>query len=129
VASQDGSYNSGFYLQYSPTARKWALSVSSKDAGGETATRVYSRQETVVGRWTHLVGVYDAAARQIRLYVDGELTGTAAFTAAWQANGPMQIGRTRYGGGYGNYWPGAVDDVRVYIGVLSRTEIDNLALS
>jgi hypothetical protein len=129
VASQDGSYNSGFYLQYSPASRKWALSMSSKDASGDTATRVYSRQETVVGRWTHLVGVYDAAARQIRLYVDGELTGTAAFTTAWQANGPMQIGRTRYGGGYGNYWPGAVDDMRVYTGVLSRTEIDNLALS
>jgi Concanavalin A-like lectin/glucanases superfamily len=73
--------------------------------------------------------VYDAAARQIRLYVDGELAGASAFTGAWPATGPLQVGRAKHGGVYTDYWPGAVDDVQVYAGVLTQSEIDDLALS
>ncbi|GAB3136390.1 hypothetical protein GCM10027290_00050 [Micromonospora sonneratiae] len=129
VVAQDGTYNSGFYLQYSPSTRKFVLSVSSKDAAGETAARAFSRAEVTVGRWTHLVGVYDSAERQIRLYVDGELASSAVFTTAWQASGPMQVGRSQYADAYSNYWRGSIDEVRVYQGVLSQTEIDNLAFS
>ncbi|WP_203861908.1 LamG domain-containing protein [Plantactinospora mayteni] len=129
AVAQDGTYHSGLYLQYSAAARKFVLSVSSKDGSGEAASRAFARTEAVVGRWTHLVGVYDAASQQIRLYVDGELASSAAFTTAWQAGGPMQLGRSRYAGAYGNHWPGSLDDVRVYQGVLSQAEIDNLAFS
>ncbi|MGW0434878.1 LamG-like jellyroll fold domain-containing protein [Micromonospora sp. NPDC003197] len=129
AVAQDGTYHSGLYLQYSPATRKFVLSVSSKDAAGETAVRAFSRAEAVVGRWTHLVGVYDSAARQIRLYVDGQLDSSATFTTAWQASGPVQVGRAQYADAYSSYWPGSLDDVRVYQGGLSQTEIDNLAFS
>jgi len=129
VVAQDGAYHSGLYLQYSPSTRKFALSVSSKDAAGESSIRAFSRGEAVVGRWTHLVGVYDSANRQIRLYVDGELASAVAFTTAWQATGSVQVGRSQYADAYSSYWPGSLDDVRVYQGVLSQAEIDNLAFS
>ncbi|ROT32981.1 LamG domain-containing protein [Micromonospora sp. HM5-17] len=129
ILAQDGTYHSGLYLQYSAATRKFVLSVSSKDGSGEGASRAFARSEAVVGRWTHLVGVYDAAAQQIRLYVDGEFASSAPYTTAWQADGPVQVGRSRYAGAYNNYWPGSIDEVRVYQGVLSQAEIDNLAFS
>ena len=97
MVAQDGTKNSGFYLQYTPADRKWAFSTVDRDTAGEQATRVYSRGQATLGRWTHLVGVYDAAARQIRLYVDGELAGASAFTGAWPATGPLQVGRAKHG--------------------------------
>ncbi|GHE12035.1 LamG-like jellyroll fold domain-containing protein [Streptomyces alanosinicus] len=42
------------------------------------------------GKWTHLVGVYDADAGQLLLYVNGRLSATKAYTGtAWNAAGPV----------------------------------------
>ena len=79
-----------------------------------------------VGRWTHLVGVYDAGARQARLYVDGQLQGTVAVPSVWRASGVLNVCRARHANGPVDYFDGAVDDVRVIAGV--PTDLDVVSL-
>jgi len=77
--------------------------------------------------WTHLTGVYDATAGQLRLYVNGTLAGSTACACAWHAAGSLAIGRAKWLGTPSDWWPGSIDDVRVYSGVLSAAQIAYLA--
>jgi len=77
--------------------------------------------------WTHLTGVYDASAGQLRLYVGGILRATTAYTTAWPATGGLTIGRARVNGTAAHFAGGAIDDVRAFAGALSPTQIAYLA--
>ncbi|MFI6596631.1 LamG domain-containing protein [Nonomuraea sp. NPDC050536] len=113
--SQDGPVFSSFFLQYSLENDRWSMSVCG--------TRALSRDAPTLNRWTHLVGVYDAAAQQAQLYVDGAPQNTSHCTSQWAgADGPLAIGRARFNGGDVDFFPGAVDDVRVYDRVVFATE-------
>ncbi|MEV1069465.1 LamG domain-containing protein [Streptomyces sp. NPDC050263] len=112
--SQNGAVNNGFQLYYSSGAQVWAFGRHSTDATGAVWRAVYG-SKAATGRWTHLVGVYDATAKELRLYVDGKLTGTRDWTyTPWNATGPLQIGRKQASGAYGEYTNGAVSGVRLY---------------
>ncbi|MFF7978642.1 LamG-like jellyroll fold domain-containing protein [Streptomyces sp. NPDC007901] len=112
--SQNGTTNNGFQLYYSSASQVWAFGRHSTDATG-TVWRATYGSKAVAGRWTHLVGVYDASAKEIRLYVDGRLTGSRDWTyTPWNATGPVQIGRKLAAGTYGEYADGAISDVRLY---------------
>lgn len=123
VASQDGVQGSGFYLQYSGADRRWAFARLATDTAGAASTRALSATAPTVGCWTHLAGVYDAAAGQLRLYVNGVLSGTAAYPAAWSATGHLVLGRARWNGAAVDYFPGTIDQVRVYTRALSDTDV------
>ena len=128
VLCQEGVRACGVTVYYSTSYRRWIVNMTSGDVDGPTYLRAMPPApiETVVDRWYHLVGVYDAAARQLRLYVDTELVGVAAVPGAWHAAGPLVVGRSRVNGSPGEYFPGDIADVRVYQGVLAQAEIDDL---
>ncbi|MFE2215092.1 LamG domain-containing protein [Streptomyces canus] len=112
--SQNGTTNNGFQLYYSSGAQLWAFGRHSTDADGAVWRATYGGKP-VVGRWTHLVGVYDASAKEIRLYVDGKLAATRDWTyTPWNATGPVQMGRKLSSGAYGEFTNGAISDVRIY---------------
>jgi hypothetical protein len=137
VASQDGTYQSNFFLGvrlYGGVPR-WSFSMENADSTSTVAfTHVYSADAIVAddtGAWVHVVGVYDATAQQQQLYVNGVPATPAARTARWHAAGPFNIGRGLYSavGGSPNptdYFQGEVDDVRVYAGVLGADMINRL---
>lgn len=102
--SQNGTTtNNGFQLYYSSGAQVWAFGRHSTDASGAVWRAAYGSKATT-GQWTHLVGVYDATAKELRLYVNGKLTGTRDWTdTPWNATGPVQIGRKLSSGTYGEY--------------------------
>ncbi|MFD0318593.1 LamG-like jellyroll fold domain-containing protein [Streptomyces flavalbus] len=127
VLTQNGATHSGYALAYHAAARSWSFGIRDT-ATSTTATRVIARTPAVAGRWTHLTGVYNADTRTIRLYVDGRDQGTASFTTAWDATGPLQIGRNQHAGGYINKFRGAVDEVRAYDRILSAEAIHDLAV-
>jgi hypothetical protein len=77
--------------------------------------------------WTHLIGVYDASAQQVRLYVNGVLEAQSAFTTPWSATGIFQIGRSKVAGVFGEYWPGDIDAVQAYSRILLPGEIQQVA--
>lgn len=120
--AQDGAYGSGFQLYYS-TAYGWTFNRLTTDDSTLAIVRAASGTSAVTAAtWTHLLGVYDAAAGQIKLYVNGSLVATTAFTSSWEATGALQIGRRKAGGTYGEYHKGALADIQVYGEALTATQ-------
>ncbi|MER5432852.1 ricin-type beta-trefoil lectin domain protein [Streptomyces sp. NPDC002588] len=113
--SDDASVNAttGFQLYYSSGAGVWAFGRRAGDSTTDTWTAAYG-PKAVAGRWTHLVGVYDADSGRLLLYVDGGLTTTKPFTTPWNATGPVQLGRRLSAGTYGEYANATLSDVRLY---------------
>ncbi|SEH55887.1 MULTISPECIES: LamG domain-containing protein [unclassified Leifsonia] len=109
-ASIDGTTISPFYLQLS--AGKLTLTERSSDSTASTATQVVG-PAAVAGTWYQLVGVYDATAGTIKLYVNGVLQGTTAYTSGWKATGHTTIGRAKWNGGNVDFVNGAIDDVQL----------------
>lgn len=131
AVSQDGSNISGFFLQYtSPGAGadggKFAFSLVSADSVSGTSVRATSPFSPNANVWYHLIGVYDSSSNTSKLYVNGALVGTRSVTAAWNATGSTVIGRAKWGGGPVDFWPGLIDDVRIYNRVLSDADVSSL---
>lgn len=73
-----------------------------------------------MGEWVHIAAVYDASAKQTRLYQDGVLTGSAPFEGAI-TDFPEEffLGRAhRF-----NAFRGLLDEVRIHARALSAEEI------
>ncbi|WP_203672224.1 LamG-like jellyroll fold domain-containing protein, partial [Catellatospora methionotrophica] len=126
VVAQEGSTNSGFSLKLNANG-KWNFTVlSNPNSTTFTAYTAASTQSAQVGVWTHLVGVYDAAAGETRLYVNGVLAGTATGSTSGYA-GALIMGAARVSGARAEYLDGQIDDVRVWNHELAATEITDLA--
>jgi hypothetical protein len=78
------------------------------------------------GVWTHLAGVYDATAHQMRLYVNGVASTATAVSATWNAVGATRLGGAQWNGGPVDYWPGALDDTRALARAASTTDIQDI---
>lgn len=126
--TQDGNRNAGFFLQYHGEADNWAFALTHKDVDGVWADVATADRTTPAGRWAHLVGVYDAGLREVRLYVDGSLADTTPLThTRWHAAGALQMGRVKWNGSYINHLKGSMDDVNAWQRTLGEGEIRQLA--
>ncbi|WP_156759682.1 LamG-like jellyroll fold domain-containing protein [Microbacterium karelineae] len=137
AVAQDGSDRSGFYLSYRPSCSAtggdagsgcWTFRMSDNDGSGGGA----SPESPVIVRpdqWVHLLGEYDAVDKTSRLWVceagtpenpsRGEPIGPTEVTRTatpWAANGAFSVGRGLYGGAPVDWWPGKVDNIRVFSG-------------
>ncbi|MGI5520330.1 GH92 family glycosyl hydrolase [Micromonospora sp. CA-259024] len=121
AVSQDGASTSAFFLQYSGENRSFAMSFAG--------LRAVAPMTPVPGQWYHLVGVRDASAGQLRLYVDGQLARQVDACSGTESTGPLVIGRGRFGGNPVDYWRGALDEVHVYDRALGAAEVDALYTS
>ncbi len=90
------------------------------------AEAALSVESSEVGKWVHLVGVYDAQTKKIWLYVNGDRVDDGTVNTPWQATGGLQIGRGKVAGQATDFWNGNVDDVRMYTGPLDRDRISTL---
>ncbi|SBT44012.1 LamG domain-containing protein [Micromonospora auratinigra] len=130
VLAQEGTVNNGFYLYYgNEDGGVWKFKMV-KDAattdGGTGSTFAVAPAKDLDDAWHHVVGVLDVERRQLRLYVDDEKGVTVQMAAGWQpwqANGPLRVGNGR-----GEYNPlfGTVDDVAVYQGAMTTTQVNQL---
>ena len=74
------------------------------------------------GQWYHVVATGDGST--LRLFVNGVLEASMASTVTPVANAyPLQIGGNTE---QGYYFPGAIDDVRLYSSSLSATAVQSL---
>jgi RHS repeat-associated protein len=130
VLSQEGSSESGFNLKVDALASgTWAMSMSDRDDPTSGSTFVRSPQPAALNTWTHVAGVFDAGAKQMRLYVNGSLAASQALPATfvpWTATGPLSIGRFRWHGMLSDYFAGSISDVQSYSRVLTSTEVNNV---
>ncbi|MFD4641946.1 LamG domain-containing protein [Lentzea sp. NPDC058436] len=121
VVSQDGNRASGFTLEYSKTAGRWALSTATADQDYTAFTQTLSSASPQTGVWTHLLGTYEPNSRKVSLYVNGKLEGTQTATV-WNATGPLSIGSVKWLGNKVNRLAGSVDHVQVWDRQLSADE-------
>jgi len=81
--------------------------------------------------WKHLAGTYDGS--DVRLYINGDLIDTYSYSATLPTNDfPLGIGaRTDWGslGTTQNFIDGAIDEILLYDGVLSKSEITHNMLN
>ncbi|MFG3213934.1 LamG-like jellyroll fold domain-containing protein [Streptomyces tendae] len=128
VATQAGAQRPGMELYYSSSYDRWVVNQYASDSAGATVTRAMQPDGTraYANTWTHLVGVHDTVANKLILYVNGTKAGEAALPTAWTAGGPFQIGAGSYGGVPDTFFPGQIDDVRVFDRPVSEEEIQQL---
>ncbi|MFG1856383.1 LamG-like jellyroll fold domain-containing protein [Actinomadura geliboluensis] len=128
LVAQAGTYQSGFVLGMHAGGEaifEWPTVDNNTD--GTPWQWAVDDTPLPLGEWSHLVGVYDKTAAQMRLYVNGELQATGNGVTPLATHGPLQIGRSLYNGFFVNNWPGAIDDVRVFDQALSGTQAQQLA--
>lgn len=124
---QDGGGRSNFVLGLDGTSGKWTFGMAASNAATATVSRALSASAATTGTWTHLVGVYDATANTLTLYVDGTSAGTVAAPGSpWRANGYLTIGRGQTGGAASDLVNGAVDDVSVFSSALPASAVSSL---
>ncbi|PPK92409.1 concanavalin A-like lectin/glucanase superfamily protein [Kineococcus xinjiangensis] len=133
VLSKHGTANSSFILEYAGgstggAAARWQMLLPSDDAvspaawGGATAD-----SEVVAGAWTHLTGVYDAPARQVRIYVNGRLEKLGGGPSTnWNASGPVAAGAAWHSTARTNLFHGSIDTVRIVQRALDSDEVAHL---
>jgi Concanavalin A-like lectin/glucanases superfamily len=127
IVSQDGAYDSGFYLQYSGANHRWAFSRVADDTNaGPAGIRALSTSGPALNTWTHLVGVFDAADNQLRLYVNGVLQGTATDSSPFAAMGDLAIGRAQFDGKSTDWFQGAAGEIKVYDVALTTTQVGKI---
>jgi len=128
AVSIDGQHISAFFLQYCGQCGTFAFAAPVSDADNTGSVRAQATIGTPkVGQWYYLTGVYDAANQVIKLYVDGVLQGTQPYFGAFQATGHTAIGRGKFNDNPVDFFPGRIDEVRLYQGVLSDAQIAALA--
>lgn len=123
VASQSGAQVGAFQLYYSSSYDRWIFNRYSAD--GTSLVRAISSRPGVIGAWTHLMAVYDHDTKQIRLYVNGKLEATTAYTTPWAATGAFEIGRMKSPttGNLGSFFKGDLDHVQAWNRVVFPDEM------
>jgi hypothetical protein len=121
MSQDNASGTSEFFLQYSGADHRFAFSVIGSRALAPTAPNP--------GQWYHLVGVRDTQHNQLLLYVDGTLTGVAAYCPGAAATGHTVLGRAQYQDNQVDFWGGMIDQAHVYDRALSADEIAALFAS
>jgi hypothetical protein len=123
AVSEDGGPegDSGFYLSFSGPIDRWVFLVPGASAPAS------SSGAPVLDSWAHVVGVYDDADHQVRIYVDGALEGTAFYGSTYAgSDGSLVIGRAMYAGGDVDWFQGDIRDVQVFDQALTTSAIDGL---
>lgn len=122
-----GTSVAGFFLQLRGDTGKFGFTRLGSDAGG-TSTHSDASVAPMLGTWYHLVGVNDAAAGKLSLYVDGQLVDSDNFSSGWTASGDTLIGQGFYNGTHVDYVNGSIDEVAMYNVALTASEVSALDL-
>jgi hypothetical protein len=136
AVAQSGQWVSSFFLglRWDAGVPRWDLGMKDIDSDDGPWVNAFSTSSVTtadVGKWFHLVGIFDAADGRIKLYVNGVLAASVPRTAKWHANGPLTIGSglwTPVGGAPRtvDFWLGDLDEVRVYAGAVPDSSVPNL---
>ncbi len=108
--------NDNYYLM--GTSSSAGTPVGAAIIGG-TKAKAFGTSALVTGTFTHLAVTYDGTT--VRFYVNGSLVATKTATGAISTStGPLQIGGDSI---YGQFFSGAIDEVRVYNTALTQGQI------
>ncbi|MBC6464805.1 LamG domain-containing protein [Actinomadura alba] len=124
LVSQSDDDVTGFGL--SASAGHWVFDTRSSDDAAPA--RAVSDAQVQVGEWSHIVGVYDATAQDLTVYVNGIRAGEVSFEkSALNAYGPLRIGAGFSDGEPTDLFRGQIDDVQVFDRILVPDEVRQLS--
>jgi Concanavalin A-like lectin/glucanases superfamily len=126
VVSQQATAYCAFYLRYNPDG-KWHLELLNNINGGSfTIASAVSSVNAASRTWVHLVGVYDKATGQGRIYVNGSPSGSTSVPSGVAASGRIIMGAGWSGGSWQDRLSGNIDDIWLWERPLSDAEIAQL---
>jgi len=125
AVSQQGAAFSAFYLRAEPDGKWHFQLLQNINVANYTISGPVSSVGAVAGTWVHVVGVYDAAAMEGRIYVDGALSGTASVPGV-APSGPLVMGAAWSGSMWNDRLTGDIDDVWLWERPLTATEVSQL---
>lgn len=128
IATQTGARAPGLELYYSADYDQWVANQYSADSTSATIIRARQPDGThaYADTWTHLAAVHDTVANRLTLYVNGVKAGETPLQADWYAGGPFQIGAGSYNSTPAAFFPGQIDDVRLFDRPVSDGEVQQL---
>ncbi len=128
VVSQNGNTVSGFYLGILPscTGSSFRFSMPGSDSDSAVGYAAVYNATIATGTWYHLVGVRNASAGALSLYVNGVLESTVANTTTWSATGPLAVGRAQFSAGLRDFVTGSIDSVAVFDSALTAAQVTAL---
>jgi len=128
AVSSDGVHATPFFLRYSwgPNPR-WQFELAPTDADSAVLNGVVGTSTVQTDRWTFVAGTYDSATQTVTLYVNGVSEGSTTIAGTFDSGGSIVIGRGRWTSQLNHYFPGAIEDVRVWNRVVQATELQSLA--
>lgn len=141
--SQDGNSRSAFELGYRDSCASlgracWSFTLPKGDSSSSTATVLESPLVTKPGEWVHLVADRNSDGSRARLWAcpigtpaapgdTDPVKVTGAVGTGWKAEGAFAVGRGKYGSAPSNWWPGRIDNVRVFPGqVLDEAKVKRM---
>jgi hypothetical protein len=129
ILSEDGTTNSGFYLQEAPGG--YLRFCVRSQLSGAAMTCASNAAATTDGGWTMVTGIYDAVNRQLRLLVGYEVApvATTSYTAApgeVSANGGLVVGSAFTSGKSVDQWNGQIADPVVIPSVIDSGQLNDL---
>ncbi|MFD7260527.1 ricin-type beta-trefoil lectin domain protein [Streptomyces sp. NPDC059874] len=118
VLSQDGQHASGFMIWHDQDGT-WRFGMSKRDDDGWDYDQTIVMNDAAKVQsavWTQLTATYDDRTGLIALYVNGTLAGTGhhAKTNAWNATGPLVMGRYKTASKPSSFFEGGISNVSVY---------------
>ncbi len=118
--SASGS-ETGYLLRTNPAGHV-ELRIGGNNLGGSPATFTDTGKLINDGQWHHVAATI-TIAQGVRFYIDGALTSTQNRSIVARAGGSGLILGLNGWTGYGTYFTGTLDDVRIYNRVLAASEI------
>ncbi len=103
--------NDGWFIESNYSGANWRIRIVHSDS---TQTEVQVDPGTTsANRWYHIAITYDKS--NLKVYRDGILVSTTAATKdLYVSNKPVYIGYSPASGGGAHFFPGTIDDVRMY---------------
>ncbi len=125
---KSGGGNRAYDLYFSSHNRlRWVVSPDGTYRSSY-ALSAYTDDDLEPGVWYHVAAVFDANAKKLRVYLDGEQVASKSvnYTTINNSSAPFILGADQYLGQTDRYFDGAMDDWRVYNRALGKTELQQL---
>lgn len=114
AVAQAGVNGNGFVLRYDHARGRWAFVLRDADNAAAQERAAVANTAPQLGIWTHLAGVYDHEAGELRIYLNGRLAGSTPYRSTWNASGPVLLGQANGVSGARGAWHGSLDEVQLY---------------
>ncbi|KUN77707.1 hypothetical protein AQJ64_33320 [Streptomyces griseoruber] len=113
-------------VRYSQATKRWQLSVTDRDAADATVATPAGPDSmpspSAENSGDHLILAYDAVFGEVKLYVNGQLSGVETlWPNTWDfSTVGIQVGRSLTGSTGSAFFSGALDEVSAYQGVVDQ---------